>query len=239
MVERHYDSNGDANYTVIRIFRKRIDGSFQYPFVFAPNGTGVATMSTLTMNNTYNFKVAINAGRFYVSGNNNQKPMGLLIQNGVLIQQGTDSWHPLTIDSNGNLGYTDHITDGNELINNGIISAVNGWTPIIENYEEVTTDRYIVESNDQMQIIGQYGGMGDYAIVTCEGRTYDNSSGWTAAEARAICKQLGLKFAYALDGGGSTETVVGKKQLNAIYERTYGRIVPTYIVFNGTDQFAY
>ena len=48
---------------------------------------------------------------------------------------------------------------------------------------------------------------------------------------------MGLKFAFALDGGGSTETVIGETQINTIYEGTYGRKVPTYIIFNGTGIF--
>ena len=48
------------------------------------------------------------------------------------------------------------------------------------------------------------------------------------------CKKLGLKFAYNLDGGGSTETMFGYKHLNTIYDGTTGRQVPTFIVFTGS-----
>jgi hypothetical protein len=89
-------------------------------------------------------------------------------------------------------------------------------------------------SNAQRQIIGQWG-CGDYAIITCEGRSNHNSDGWTIAEAQQICIKHGLKFAYNLDGGGSTETMLGKKHINTIYENETGRCVPTFIVFNGKN----
>lgn len=241
-LDYEFDADSNANYTVLRIYKNRIDGREQFPFVYVPNGTGAGTKSTLEMNLQKNFYVAINGGIFYTDTANKNKPRALVIQNGVLIQQGvSDSRvYPLTIDANGDLGYAQPDADGTTLISQGIISAVSGWAPIIIDYDDAlivipgAMDDPTV--NAQRQIIGQFGN-GDYAIITCEGRNYDHSDGWTYTEAKNICKKLGLKFAYNLDGGGSTETVIGKKQINTIYEGTYGRVVPTYIVFNGTDTF--
>lgn len=242
-IDYEYDEATNANYTVIRVFKTKTDGSRQFPFVYVPNGTGVAQKSTLAMNQTKNFYIAINAGVFYVDGGaNNLKPRGTVIQNGVLIQQGEDEateYYPLTIDGNGNFSYVKQGYSGQTLVDNGIVSAVCGWCPWIIDYEDardIITDGYNPTFNAQRQIIGQFGN-GDYAIITCEGRNFDHSDGWTPSEAIAICKKIGLKFAYNLDGGGSTETVIGKKQINTIYEGANGRAVPTYIVFNGTDTF--
>ena len=55
--------------------------------------------------------------------------------------------------------------------------------------------------------------------------------------AQTVCKKLGLKFAYNLDGGGSTETMFCGKHFNTIYENVTGRKVPTFIVFNGGTVF--
>lgn len=240
-LDYEYDEISNANYTVMRIFKTKTDGLKQFPFVYVPNGTGARTQSTLEMNTQKGFKVAINGGIFYTSGTNSGKPKGIVAQNGILVQQGESDTRvfPLVIDENGDLGYAQPDADGATLIANGAVSIVSGWAPIIIDYDDaslVITGAYHDTSNAQRQIIGQFGN-GDYAIVTCEGRDYDHSDGWTIDEAIAVCKKLGLKFAYNLDGGGSTETVLGKKQINTIYEGTYGRIVPTYIVFNGTDTF--
>ena len=46
----------------------------------------------------------------------------------------------------------------------------------------------------------------------------------------------GVKFAYALDGGGSAETVIGSRQINPIFEETAGRAVPTVIYFDIAEE---
>lgn len=238
-VDYGFDADTNANYTVIRIYRNKLDGTKQFPFVYAPNGAGAGSMSTYELVMKEGWLLAINGGVFDTS---TIKPDGVVIQNGVVVQSGPTVKHSnckiLTIDSSGNLGYGAADADASTLVSQGIVSAVAGFMPIIVNYQAVPSGEWnSVEhytQNAQRQIIGQFGN-GDYAIVTCEGRSYQNSDGWTIAEAQTVCQRLGLKFAYNLDGGGSTETMLGKKHFNTIYERTTGRIVPTFLVFNGRD----
>ncbi len=240
-IDYAFDSSTNANYTVIRIYKERIDGSKQYPFVYAPNGVDSGQFTTYDLSHDEGWLLAINAGVFDMS---NCKPDGILIQNGEVLQDIPTATHsqckPLTIDSNGNLGYAQYNADSSALVDSGIVSAVTGFMPIIVDYTPVPSSEWNsvthYTENAQRQIIGQFGN-GDYAIITCEGRSFDNSDGWTIAEAQAICQKHGLKFAYNLDGGGSTETMLGLKHLNTIYENTTGRKVPTFIVFNGTTTF--
>lgn len=240
-IDYAFDSATNANYTVIRIYKNKSDGTKQYPFVYAPNGTNTGTMSTMDLIKKNKWVLAINSGIFDMT---HCTPDGIVIQNGTVIKNAQSTTHPnckpLTIDSNGDLSYANYDADANTLVANGIISAVCGFMPIIIDYDSVPQSEWNTVShyteNAQRQIIGQFGN-GDYAIVTCEGRNFDNSDGWTIAEAQTICQRLGLKFAYNLDGGGSTETMIGEKHINTIYERTTGRIVPTFIVFNGTDKY--
>lgn len=235
-VEKKTDTSANTNYYVITIPQTRSNFEKQYPFVYAPNGADAGTQSTLAMNRGKGFELAINAGIFYTG----YLPIGLTIQDGSLIQQGQSSAYALTIDGSGRLDYAQPNTDGATLIANGTVSAVVGFCPIIVDYVGVDQSIYKIVSNydqhSQRQIIGQFNN-GDYCIITGEGRGFDSSTGWTIPQAIGICEELGLRFAYNLDGGGSTETVIGDTQLNKIYEGTTGRIVPTYIVFNGTDRF--
>ena len=60
-LDYRFDEQGNANYTVLRIFKKCINGETQYPFVYAPNGNSPATQSTLEMNKQYGFTIAVNA----------------------------------------------------------------------------------------------------------------------------------------------------------------------------------
>lgn len=242
-VEKLRDSSSSTSYYKVIIPQTRINGDKQFPFVYAPNGTGVRTLSTLEMNEQCGFYAAINGGIFNTQSELGplDVPLGILIQNGVVLQSGPSGTYTerrvLTIDSTGVLACVANDANTSTLIANGVVSAVCGFGSIIENFVDADTS-YMPNVSDeaQRQIIGQFEN-GDYCILTCEGRGYDNSDGWTIPEAQTICKNIGLKFAYNLDGGGSTETVIGNEQINTIYEGTYGRKVPTYIVFNGADEF--
>lgn len=239
-VDYEYDSATNANYTIIRVYRDRLDGTKQYPLVYAPNRANAGTKSTYDMNVENGFFLAINAGIFNTS---TKKPDGIVIQNNTVIQKSVATTHngarPLTIDANGFLAEVDANASADALVANGIQSAVCGFMAIVKEYEAVPSSEWNSVShyteNTQRQIIGQFGN-GDYAIITCEGRNNQNSDGWTISEAQQICIKHGLKFAYNLDGGGSSETMLGLKHFNTIYENETGRIVPTFIVFNGTTE---
>lgn len=241
-----------AFYTVLNIPQTNLVGEKQYPFVLWPNYPNGGIESALDLNKRENYLVAINAGRFSspfgpgvsVTG----APQGTVIQNSQVLRQGTESesWaanYTLTIDSDGKMGYAAVTDDAATLVTNGVVSAVSGFIPLLSNYvniDEIIPDlRWMGEDGEvdsQRQVIGQYYN-GDYAILTTEGRGYQGGGFFTTKQVQTMCRSLGFRDAFLLDGGGSAETVVGDRQLNVIYDDTYGRKVPTYIVFNGTTTF--
>ena len=237
-IQQAYDEASATHYTALRIFKERLDGQLQYPFVYAPNAAGAASLSPKDLALLENWPLVINAGLFNMDTG---CPDGLLIQNGTVIQEGPSATiggcKPLTIGFQGDLGYAAADAASSDL--SGIVSAVCGFMPIITDHmavaEEDWNDVDSYTEKAQRQIIGQYEN-GDYAVLTCEGRGFGASEGWTIGEAQEICRKLGLKFAYNLDGGGSTGTIVDKKQLNTVYEGTTGRKVPTFILFNGSTK---
>ena len=239
-----YDSATGANYSVIRVYKTKRDGSQQYPFVRCP---GFMKASSLAADEDW--CLIINAGLGWDGSID-----GVAIQNGSVINGNIASYHagsiPLTIDANGDLGTASASDTGasiiasnvtqNGVITSGIVSAICGFCPIIENF--APTDSFPSVSNvthfadnAQRQIIGQFAN-GDYAIVSCAGRNTNNSDGWTLAEAQTVCVKLGIKFAYNLDGGTSTSTFLGKKPVWDYMAGT-NRIVPSFIVFNGTNKY--
>lgn len=244
-IQKLRDNDKSTNYYLIRIPQTRPNGDKQYPFVFAPNGAEAATMSTLTMMQNYDFKLGINAGFFDAFQEGTNRPFGITVQNSELIREDLThdtAQYTLTIDAYGNLSYMNTLASGltaEDVLETGAVSAVLGMVPLVINGEpsDVESSQWETTAKAQRQLIGQYEN-GDYAIITCEGRNFDNSQGFTVADCRTLCASLGLNFAMMLDGGGSTETVIGETQINQIYEGTTGRIVPTYIVFNGKDTFS-
>ena len=59
-----------------------------------------------------------------------------------------------------------------------------------------------------------------------------NEAGMTYTDLAKIFVDKGVKFAYSLDGGGSSSTAIGNRQLNRIYDVATGRPVPTVIYFD-------
>lgn len=230
----HYDAVSESFYSIIRINQTKLDGTKQFPFVRYFGGNNMTTPRLLRQVEPWD--LIINCGWY-----------NLEIENSVVKRD--DARNPqdhvcaLTINNEGILGYAvDWETgDGASFVSDGIVSATTAFYPLIVDYESYTPPDLPNTQTDlwqhaPRQIIGQWGN-GDYAIITSEGRGYQHSTGITPARCREICQNLGLKFAYNLDGGGSTQTVIGDKTLNTIYEGTDGRLVPAFIVFNGTDHF--
>lgn len=229
-VKYKYDAKTNTHYTVIRTNKK--------PFVLAPFGASKGQCSAVEIAKKYNFDICINAGLFNPR-EDTYEPEGIIIQNGEVIQNKSACFYPdsmpLTIDINGELGYASADIDAHELLKQGIVSAVCGFMPIVIDYEPVPEDKWTKVPHytkpHQRQIIGQYDNE-DYIIITCEGRGYANSDGWTIKDAQRVCTELGVKFAYNLDGGTSTETVINGIQLNSVYERASNRFASTFICFN-------
>lgn len=232
-----FDNPSGTFYTAIRVFKKRTDGRYQYPFTRQPTSTG--TMSAYDLASSEGWYLTINGGI----------GQGLVIQNSTVLVDTAAAVHvgamPLTIDSNGDLGYVEADTTGKgaDIVASGVVSAVCGFFPIIVDYEDFAYPTDIPGTDTeswnhaQRQIIGQFDN-GDYCIITGEGRNFAGSVGFSITEAQTVCKNLGLKFAYNLDGGGSTQTVLGTKNINHVYEGTTGRNIECYIVFNGLNTYS-
>lgn len=239
-----YESTG-TNYYLVRIPQTRPNGQKQYPYVLCPVGTSSATQSALDVADSGEYYAVMNAGVFNTSTNAID---GITIEDSTVILNTPTAVHPtnpqgarpLTIDSDGELSYAEYNSDADDLVADGVVSCISGFMPIV--VDGVAKTDWInlwstwATQDAQRQVIGQYAN-GDYAVVTCEGRDFDDSTGMTVLQVADLCISLGIEFAYMLDGGGSTETVIGGEQLNVIYEGSTGRKVPSFIVFNGTDKF--
>ena len=144
--------------------------------------------------------------------------------------------YPLCIDSEGNLSANyDRNIDVDTMISDGVVFSVTGWGKLVEDFEICKTDidaEIVHQGLYIRQSIGQYEN-GDYCVCTVEQsrNSVHNEAGLTYTDLAEIFIDKGVKFAYSLDGGGSSGTVIGKRQLNRIYEGTTGRPVPTVITF--------
>lgn len=245
----HGRLNG-ASYVFVRIPKKTNNGRQIMPKIKLTSKDGSIDgekRSALRYSIDNGLGFVINGGLFDVS---TRQPIGQTIIDGVSIvntphQQGANNetisdteCYPLCIDANGVLSAPyDRYVDTSKMLADGVVQAVSGWGKLVENYaitEEDIAAEIVHPGRYCRQAIGQYQN-GDYCVCTVDMSGYsngiENEAGLTYTELAQIFVDHGVKFAYSLDGGGSAETVLGERQLNAIYEGAEGRIAPTVIVF--------
>lgn len=246
-----YGRINGTSYVYIRIPKTTNDGKTVMPRIALTSIDGSidgAKRSTLQYSRDNSSAIVVNAGLFNVTTN---QPVGQTILNGVSVTNtpmaddngspiSDTECYPLCIDANGTLSapYPRSVDTGTMLID-GITQAITGWGKIVDNFEIALEDikAEIVHGGLYIrQSIGQYQN-GDYAICTVDQSRngVENEAGITYEALAQIFVNHGVKFAYSLDGGGSAQTVIGKRQLNPIYEGAVGRKVPTVISFEIVD----
>lgn len=116
--------------------------------------------------------------------------------------------YTLTIDNDRTLNAIPSTTDLNEITTS--IDALTAFFPIVLNGEKVDSSVYSSIPNtgqkNPRQIIAQKED-GTILVVSVQGRGI-NGQGMDYEDTYRICSELGVKFAYHLDGGGSMQTNV-------------------------------
>lgn len=248
-IDVHYGRTDGAGYYLIRIPKYTIDGKRLMPRVAITSADGSLTgakCSALDYAKRENTVFVLNAGLFNTA---TLLPQGQTIVAGISYTDSpmTDDMgtaisdaecYPLCIDGNGDLSAPyDRSVSTAAMIGDGVKYAVTGWGQLMGTFVQSGTDKFneiVHPGNYIRQCIGQYDN-GDYMVCTVDaGRNgiAANDAGMTYAALAELLAAQGVKFAYALDGGGSTETVIGKRQINPVYEGTSGRKIPTVIRFD-------
>lgn len=174
----------------------------------------------------------INAGIFLVADNTAD---GITIMNGNILKDGVCEQfnveqYVLGIKANGEMKSYRGMT-AQQILDDGCIDAVTGFVPLFEDSEAVGSDILAIcpHYNDKhpRQIIGILS-TGDFFTFCCDGRT-DGEEGMTLKECINTLSELAsIKYAFNLDGGGSTQTATYHKEVN---RRLDGRKVPNVIAF--------
>lgn len=248
-IDVEYNRANGTSYFLCRIPKYSVSGKRITPKVAITSADGSVQgnkVSALTFAMRENTLFTINAGLFNMT---TVTPVGQTIINGVsktntpmTDDNGTAisdaECYPLCIDADGVLSASyNRNVDTATMIADGVKYAVTGWGKLIDNFEKCdeTVFNEIVHPGDYMQqCIGQYDN-GDYCVLTvnmARNGQAENDIGMTYDEIADILIAKGVEFAYVLDGGGSSETVIGNRQINAIYENETGRTVPTVIYFD-------
>ena len=181
-----------------------------------------------------NASLVINGGIYNTS---THRPLGIFILNGKVLNNETltdPRYRYLGIDKRGNLHCFPYTTTADEMLSFGMIDVFCSFTDLI-------IDGKIVELSDKTnldprQSIGQLPN-GDYVFVTVDGRTREDL-GFTYPDLARVHQQLGCSFAVALDGGGSSSTVVrGIKQNDDIDSSFDDRAVSNFLYITKPNNY--
>ena len=166
------------------------------------------TTSDMAENN--NAVLAINGDYF------GARQSGYVIRNGKLYRDTSGNRDALVIQKNGEFKFvSESETSASELLQDGALQAFS-FGPVLLNNGEVS-----VGENDEVGMamvsnprtaIG-YLGNNHYVFVVSDGRTSE-SAGLSLYELASFMKELGVKDAYNLDGGGSSTMVFKGEIIN-------------------------
>lgn len=166
------------------------------------------TTSDMAANN--NAVLAIN-GDYYGA-----RQSGYVIRNGKLYRDTSGNRDALVIQKNGEFKFvSESETSASELLQDGALQVFS-FGPVLLNNGEIS-----VGENDEVGMamasnprtaIG-YLGNNHYVFVVSDGRTSE-SAGLSLYELASFMKELGVKDAYNLDGGGSSTMVFKGEIIN-------------------------
>lgn len=209
--EKFRDDITSTTYYVTEIKRQDVDGEILKPKL------GIANDSFNTGNletcrefaKRHNVSVVFNAGIFNTSS---RLVSTTLIKDGIILcseQPTGDANSILAWGDDGILNSFDRGTTPEYILSQGYKNALCGFVTLIKNGIQVASGS---GTGNPRQAIGQREN-GDIIFLTCEGRKTDEK-GMDYDDLVRIFKQYNVKFAYNLDGGGSTSTYIKGVKIN-------------------------
>lgn len=149
---------------------------------------------------------------------------GILIVNGKIIENKNTKNFTLGIKANNELIAYPSGTTAQQMLDDGALNAVTAFTPLIQDYEPVSNHIIGLVKNQSeahpRQVIAQFRNL-DILFLSCGGRSY-GGDGMKATDIIRILQELedDIKFAYNLDGGGSTTTVIYGDQITPMIDKS-------------------
>lgn len=230
--ESHRHSNGTKYYITYIPYTNKLGLRNELVQGFPNDDYGDTTGETVrSFANRHNAPFAMNIGLWDTT---NHVPFGPVVQNGIEETPSySNAFSPIAIDSDGMLTVYPNGTTAAQMISNGAVYACTAYDELIHNNTVVydTTSEAWTTTLYQHQIIAQLDN-GDYVILTCDGKNYEDQDKGLTYEMLAnilMSKYDNIRTAYACDGGGSVSTVVNHEFINVPSDNDFRteRAVPT------------
>ena len=201
-------------------------GSYHMEPIIAPTGvTSLAPLSLMVRNT--NVSAAINAGFFGVSGRNNGAPIGTLLINNLLVNKPYQGRTCLGWSKDNRAAFGEVVWDGNSLNDddphwNSMDNIIQAGPFLIRNGDiDIEPEGFsasILNLRHPRSVIGLTGD-GKWFFFVGDGRDGMHSAGFTLQEVAVILKREGAAYALNLDGGGSSQLMIGSKIFNSPSEK--------------------
>jgi len=146
-------------------------------------------------------------------------PIGIQLIDGNIVQELPTNHHTLGIKAGNQLLSYSPGSTAISIKNDGAVFALSAFRPIIENHQAITLPPNNGEgqyAKNPRQVIAQYDD-GRIVVLSCGGRGY-GGEGMTYPEFTRILTALDVKFAFVLDGGGSTTMILNGERVTPLID---------------------
>ncbi|GAB3019021.1 hypothetical protein GCM10027051_25120 [Niabella terrae] len=232
-VTKHYDAPSKTWYFLTKIDHKDKSGDLiPLRLELAIKDTGETVRQFAIRKGTM---LAFNASTQRRPTPQTKAPSGTQIVAGKIVQELPKNTYTLGIKANNELVAYPPGTSGAGMLQDGSVNALTAFIPLIEGHKNVHDSLLTIVRNfneiHPRQIIAQFDNL-DLLFLSCGGRGFDGE-GMTSKDLMRILQNLEVKFAYMLDGGGSTSTVVGKTLITKKIDEngTQERTRPNFLFF--------
>lgn len=215
-VERHHHTLG--TYFLVKVPKYDKDGNLiKIKRGFANDKTSGHLETPRSFAKRKSATMVMNCSTF---SDNTKMQVGTSIYNGQIIQEKNKEVYNyiLGIKDDNTMKAFLPTTGALTILAQGYTNALTGFIPMIENGaivdNSVFNTREMFGKRHPRQAISQ-DSAGNTYVFTTEGRRLDEN-GWTAKECAQVLYDLDMKFAYMMDGGGSTQTVYNAMLVNRI-----------------------
>ncbi|GIN38787.1 MULTISPECIES: phosphodiester glycosidase family protein [Heyndrickxia] len=235
-VVKERDATSGTDYWITTVKNKDSDGNLiKLKRGFAPATTeDNKAISVRKFANDNRVTFAVNASIFNTT---TYEITGTHIFNSQILNENkTLQRYTLGIKADNTLTYYNPGTSAQQMLADGCVNALTAFTPLISN--GVAVSQSILDTNangsvrNPRQVIGQMANK-DLVFFTCEGRKPDQA-GMLDKDVIRILLAKNVQFAYMLDGGGSTETVIRGHLMNTPIDDNgfTERHVPDFLYFS-------
>ena len=232
-ITKHYDEPSKTYYFLTRISHKDDSGNvIKLRHAFAAKDVGETVREFAVRTGTM---LAFNASTQRKPTPETKAPTGRQIVDGRIMQEIPTNRYVLGVKANNELVVFKPEETPERMLQEGTVHALTAFIPLIEDHQNVpdsllTLVRNLNEKHPR-QIIAQFDNL-DILFLSCGGRGFDGE-GMTSKDLMRVLQELHVKFAFMLDGGGSTSLVEGDKLITKMIDKngTEERTRPNFLYF--------